>query len=383
LTYELTQEQQILRETIRDFAQSEIVPQASKIDSECEFPPELLAKLPRFGLFGVTVPSELGGAGADFLSLVIAIEEVSRASGSLGASLSFHNAAICEALISSTNTTLRERMLRRLTSGSLGAYDVSTIHQENKSKQIICRIDDSTLLVNGYSDFVVNAAAADIFLVLGTREKTDSENEPEPIIFCFSRAETSKDQFSVGEPRRLLGMRASQIAKISFNNLRLPLQSLVYEISKVKQGLRLILARGNLAVASQALGIAQASIDASVKYANERLQFGTKIGNFYAVQDMIASDSVDLETARSLTYLTAQEINSSSNLERDAAIAKISSSNAAVQASRHAIRVHGGYGFTRDYPVERFARDARLTQIYTESNEELKARIAKSLLGQT
>ena len=383
MTYELTQEQQILRETIRDFAQSEIAPLASKIDWECKVPAELLGKLPQIGLFGITVPSELGGAGADFLSLVIAIEEVSRASGSLGASLSFHNALVCEALSSSGNSKLSETLLQKLTTAFLGAFDFSTIHQETKSKQVICKIEGSDLIVNGSSDYVMNAASANVFLVLGNLEGSGGAYEPERVIFAFSKEQVSKEEFVVGEPKRLLGMRASETAKISFNKLRLQLHSLVYEVSKVQQPLHALLARANLAVAAQALGIAQASLDASVKYANERSQFNTKIGNFYAVQDMIASDSVDLETARALTYLTAQKINTTSTLERESSIAKISSSNAAVHTSRHAIRVHGGYGFTRDYPVESFARDARLTQIFTESNEDLKAQVAKSLLGLT
>jgi alkylation response protein AidB-like acyl-CoA dehydrogenase len=383
LTYELTQEQQILRETIRDFAQSEIAPLASKIDWECKVPEELLAKLPQIGLFGITVPSELGGAGADFLSLVIAIEEVSRASGSLGASLSFHNAVVCEALASSGNSKLRKTLLPKLATASLGAFDFSTIHQGAKSKQVLCKVEGSDLIVNGSSDYVMNAASANIFLVLGNLEGTADANETERVIFAFSKEQVSKEEFLVGEPKRLLGLRASGAAKISFNKLELPLQSLVYEVSKVKQPLQALLARANLAVAAQALGIAQASLDASVKYANERSQFNTKIGNFYAIQDMIASDSVDLETARAMTYLTAQEIKTTSTLERESSIAKISSSNASVRASRHAIRVHGGYGFTRDYPVERFARDARLTQIFTEINEDLKAQVAKSLLGQS
>lgn len=388
MTYELTQEQQILRETIRDFAQSEISPLASKIDWECKVPSDLLSKLPQLGLFGITVPAELGGAGADFLSLVIAIEEVSRASGSLGAQLSFHNAVVCEALSSSTNSRLKEALLPKLATGSLAAFDFSTLTQEEGTKQILCKLDGSELIVNGSSEYVMSAASADVFLVLGNLESTGkggrSEEKAKRVLFAFLKDQASQnsDAFSVGAPKKLLGMRASDTARISFENLKLPLESLVFDISKVSELLDTLLARARLAVAAQALGIGQASIDASVKYANERSQFNTKIGNFYAIQDMIASDSVDLETSRSLTYLTAQEIKTSTTLDRDSAIAKIASSNAAVRASRHAIRVHGGYGFTRDYPVERYARDARLTQIYTESNEDLKALIAKSLLGQ-
>ena len=381
MTYELTQEQQILRETIRDFAQSEIAPLASKIDWECKVPPELFTKLPQFGLLGISVPSELGGASADFLSLIIAIEEVSRASGSLGAQLSFHNAVVCETLSSSQNSKLRQALLPRLVTGTLGAFDFSTLHEESKPKQILCRIEGSDLIVNGHSEYVISAASANVFLVLGNL-RGEGRRELENVIFAFSKDQVSEEQFTVGEPKKLLGMRASDTAKISFKELRLPLESLVYEVSKVREALPWLLARANLAVAGQGLGLAQASIDASVKYANERSQFNTKIGNFYAVQDMIASDSVDLETARALTYVIAGEINTTSTLERDSSIAKIASSNAAVRASRHAIRVHGGYGFTRDYPVERYARDARFTQIYTESNEDLKALVAKSLLGQ-
>ncbi len=142
-----------------------------------------------------------------------------------------------------------------------------------------------------------------------------------------------------------------------------------------------MLAKSRLAVAAQALGIGQASLDAEIKYANERVQFNTKIGSFYAVRDFIAQDEIALETARSLTYSVASEIQTLATLSRDSAIAKVSSSNAAVQTARHSIRVHGGYGFVRDYPVERHLRDARGTQIYIESNEELKSQIAGSLLG--
>ncbi len=164
--------------------------------------------------------------------------------------------------------------------------------------------------------------------------------------------------------------------------MRVPLQALLCEVPKTRDYLEQLLARARLATASQALGIGQAAVDASVKYACERVQFNTKIGSFYAIQDMIASDAVAIETARAQAYLTCSEIRTSKSLQRDSAIAKISASNAALQAARHAIRVHGGYGFTRDYPVERYARDSRLTQIYVESNEELKALIAESYLGQ-
>lgn len=371
MTYELTQEQQILRETVRDFARNEIAPLASKIDKECVVPQQLLAKLPSLGLYGISIPSDFGGAGADFLSLVIACEEVSKASGSLGSQISFHNAVVCEALIATANSGLKHSLLSKLASGTLGAFDFA-------QDKISCKIEGSELVVKGSSEYVTSAANAGIFVVSGNLVGTKDDR----VIFAFSKDDVVPNEFSTGEPRKLMGMRASGTARVSFNNLRLPLQSLVCEVPKTKEYLEQLLARARLAVAAQALGIAQASIDAEVKYANERSQFDTKIGNFYAVQEMIASDAVEVETARALCYLTSSEIRTGNALQRDSAIAKVAASNAAIKAARHAIRVHGGYGFTRAYPVERYARDARLTQIYTETNEDLKSLIARSLLGQ-
>ncbi|MGI0080412.1 MAG: acyl-CoA dehydrogenase family protein [Nitrososphaerales archaeon] len=376
MTLELTQEQQILRETVREFAQNEIAPLASKIDRESLVPQELLSKLPKLGLFGISVPSDYGGAGADFLSLMIVCEEVSKASGSLGAQISFHNAVVCEALVASTNAGLKESLLSKLASGTLGAFDFPA--EKAKSEQITCKIEGSELIVNGSSQYVTSASKAGIFIACGDLVGTKSDR----ILFAFSRDDTSQGAFSTGEPRKLMGMRASGTASVSFDNMRLPLQSLVCEVPKTGEYLGQLLARARLAVASQALGIAQASIEAEVRYANERKQFDTKIGNFYAVQEMIASDAVDVETSRSLCYLTSSEILSGNALQKNSAIAKVAASNAAVKAARHAIRVHGGYGFTRAYPVERYARDARITQIYTETNEDLKSLIARSLLGE-
>jgi alkylation response protein AidB-like acyl-CoA dehydrogenase len=376
LAYELTQEQQILRETIRDFAQSEVAPLASEIDWNCSVPKQLIDKLPNLGLFGISIPTEFGGAGADFLSLMIACEEISKASGSLGAQLSFHNAVVCEALSASTNASLKQRFLQKLASGTFGAFDFSSLE---KPRQVKGRIEDDALIVDGALEYVTSAADADIFLIYSTL--ADQTNQG--VLFCFSSDEVKEpnDSFSVGAPLKLMGMRATGTAKISFNKFSVPLDALICEISRTGDYVSQLLARARLAVASQALGIAQASIDAGVKYANERKQFDSKIGSFYAVQNMIATDGVEVETARCISYLTASEIRTSKSLQRDSAIAKIASSNAAVKSARDAIRIHGGYGFTRSYPVERFARDARLTQIYAETNEDLKVLVARQMLG--
>ncbi len=325
------------------------------------------------GLYGVTVPSEYGGAGADFLSLMIAIEEISKASGSLGPQLSFHNAVVCEALLGSQNSKLKDTVLSMLTRGKIGAFCFSS-----ENSKIDCRIENDRILIEGASDFVMSAALADFFLVSA---KLEGVSDEAIVLFSKSDANGFDGKLLVGESKKLLGTRASATADVRFDNLRLPLESLLYDIPKAADALSQLKARARLAVSAQALGIAQASVDASLRYANERAQFNTKIGRFYAVQDMIASDIVELETSRAISYDVSADILITKTLQRDTAIAKISASNAALAAARHSIRIHGGYGFTRDYPVERFARDARLTQLYTETNEELKSVIARNALG--
>jgi alkylation response protein AidB-like acyl-CoA dehydrogenase len=368
LKYKITQEQELLKQTIGELAQSEIVPIASKIDWEASVPKNLNEKLPAFGLLGITIPQEFGGVGADFLSLVIAVEELSKASGSLGAQVSFHNAVVAEALVASVKSELRSKLLPKLASGSLGAFSLDP-------KAISCKIDNEKLLLNGTAEYVMSAASAGIYLVLA------ETGDKRKVIVCFERDEASGDSFVVGSPKKLLGMRASDTTSVTFRDLELPKEYLVFDLEKTEHALSQLFARARLAVAAQAIGIGQASIDAEVKYANERKQFNAKIGSFYAVRDFIAQDEIAIESARSLTYSVASEISTISTLGRDSAIAKVSASTGAVQAARHSIRVHGGYGFVRDYPVERYLRDARATEIYIESNEALKSEIAGFMLG--
>ncbi|MHB8566305.1 MAG: acyl-CoA dehydrogenase family protein [Nitrososphaerales archaeon] len=368
--YRVSQEQEILRETVREFSRSEISPLAATMDWEGRVPDSLLAKLPSLGLYGITIPAEFGGVGADFLSALIVSEELARASGSIGAQFSIHNAVVCEAFRISSNSKLKESMFPKLASGTLGAFTF------DPKSSLTCKIEGSDIVVNGTSEYVINAERAGIF-VLKVR-LSGSKNHYALIAF---EKDQVKDSFSVGEAKKLMGMRAAGTATISLNNLRLPLASLLCDVQKTAESLSKLTYRARFAIASQALGLAQASLDSEIIYANERRQFNTPIARFYAVQDFIATDAISLETSRSLTYLSASQIDTLQSIGRESAIAKISSSNCAVTAARHAIRIHGGYGFVRDYPVERYLRDARLTQIYMEANESLKAAVASSLLG--
>lgn len=369
LQYKLSQEQDLLKETISELALSEISPLASQIDWDAKVPDSLLEKLPSYGLYGVTIPQEFSGAGADFLSLVLVTEELCKASGSLGAQISFHNAVVSEALVATSNSGLKNRLLPKLASGTLGAFSF------DPKSTISCRIEKDQIFLTGTSEYVMSAASAGIFLVLA---KMSDGNR---IMVCFSKEESNQG-LEVGPVKKLLGMRASQTASIHLHNLKLPLEAIVFDPMKSGKALEELIVRSRLIVAAQALGIAQASLDSAIKYSNERSQFNTKIGSFYAVKDFIAQDEIAIQSARSITYSVASELLSGSSVQKDSAIAKVSASNAAVQTARHSIRVHGGYGFVRDYPVERFLRDARATQIYIESNEALKGEIAGNLLGQ-
>lgn len=363
----LTQEQELLRATISDFAKTEIAPLASKIDWEAQIPAELASKLPGLGLYGISTPIEYGGAGTDLTSLILAVEEISKVSGSLGMQIAVHNAIVCESLLASPNPDLKKSLLSKLASGVLGAFSF------DPKSTVSCEMKGSDILVNGVSEYVVNAASAGVFVVLAKL------NSGEKILFGFAR-ESTDETFRTGPAKKLLGMRSSGTARIEFTDAKFPAGSLLCDAKATDNLLSRLLVKSRLAIAGVALGIAQASIDAAVKYSNERKQFNTKIGNFYAIQDFIATDEVSVQSSRSLTYSVSSD-SASETLLRDSAVAKISASNAAVQAARHSIRVHGGYGFIRDYPVERYLRDARATQLLMESNETLKAEVAKSLMS--
>ena len=369
MEYNLTQEQELLRQTVADFSSVEIAPLAPKMDWEGKVSPELLGKLPSLGLCGVTIPQEFGGVGADFLSLVLVVEELSKTCGSLGAQLSFHNAVIGEALKASPNSELRSKLLPKLATGTIGAFIF------DQKSNISVKIDQSEVFIDGFADYVMSAAIAGIFLIVA------SLGDGEKAILCFSKDELAdRSHFSVDKERKLLGMRASATARISFKKLKVPIESLLFEPKAGTGAFDQLLARSRLAVSAQALGLAQSSLDMALKYANERSQFNKKIGNFYAIRDMLAKDEIGIQTARALTYSVARGIATSKTLRRDSGLAKVSASNASVQAAKHSIKVHGGYGFVRDYQVERYLRDARLTQIYVESNEKIKSEIAELLL---
>lgn len=366
LHYNISQDQELFKQAISELAQSDILPVASRIDWEANASSELLQKLAGAGLFGITVPQEYGGVGTDFLSLVLSVEELSKFSGSLGAQVSFHNGVVCEALVASANKELKARLLPKLASGTLGAFSL------DPNSTVSYAVQGDSVVINGASEYVMSATLAGVFLVLARSKQGN-------IVICFDISDVNKPEFSIGETIKLLGMRASGTASMSFRGLRLSKESIAFSSTESNAAITNMLKKSRLAVAAQALGLGQASLDASVKYSSERSQFNTKIGKFYAVRDFVAQDQIAIEGSRSLTYSVASDL-SRPSADKDSAIAKVSASNAAVQAARHSIRVHGGYGFTRDYPVERYLRDARATQLYIESNEALKDLIAASII---
>ena len=362
---ELTQEQELLKGTIKDFSQSKIAALAPRIDSDSEIPDELVKKLPELGLYGIAIPGEFGGAGADYLSLLLATEELSKVSGTVGARISFHG-VVCETLKASSNVALKNALLPKLAAGTLSALSV------DQNSTISWKRNSSGLTLDGSSEYVMNADSAGIFLIRATSKEGVS------ILVCFEKEEVNS--IEIGEPKRMMGLRGSGTCSVTFRELKMSDSSLVFQPAETPSGIKLLLIAARLGVASQALGIAQAALDEEVRYANERSQFNAKIGQFYAVQDFIAMDEISVDTARTLTYGVAKS-SSEDSVDRRSSVAKVAASNAAVQCARHSIRVHGGYGFVRDYPVERFLRDARATQIYLEPNEALKAKIARDLLG--
>jgi acyl-CoA dehydrogenase len=361
----LTQEQELLKGTIREFSKAEVSPLAAKMDSDTRIPAELLSKLPELGLYSIIIPTQYGGAGADYLSLLLAVEELSKVSGTVGARVASHGAA-CNTLAFSTNDSLKSSILTKLSGGTIAAFSVDPRSTLSWKKNSL-----GEFILDGSSEYVMNADLAGVFLLLARSKEGTS------ILTCF---EDTNKQVEVGELKKMMGLRGTGTCRISVKDLKVGKESLIVDPSETLSSVQTLLISARLAVASLALGIGQAALDEEISYANERTQFNTKIGKFYAVQDFIASDEIALESARSLTYMAASVSPSEKSSGKQSAVAKVAASNASVQSARHSIRVHGGYGFIREYPIERYLRDARATQIFLESNESLKAKIAEEIL---
>ncbi|MFQ5710734.1 MAG: acyl-CoA dehydrogenase family protein [Candidatus Geothermarchaeales archaeon] len=376
MAFSLTSEQQMIKAMVKEFAEKEIKPIAAQIDRDREFPRETIKKMAPLGLLGMSTPQKYGGAGADFVSFVVAVEEVSRCCSSTAALMVVHNAFVCSVIDRYGTDEQKRAFLTPLARGErLGAYGLteSASGSEIGAVQTRARLSGEGYAVDGSKRFVIGGGEADTYIVFAKTGERDG-------ISAFI-AERGLEGLSFGRPERMLGVRATSTAPLYLNDCLIPKENLLGDVGEGIEIARVGLDNLRLGIAAQAVGIAQAALERCVEYANERVQFGQPIGRFQAVQRMIVDMATETEAARSLVYRCAALRDRGEDFRKEASMAKLFASSAAVRATKNAIRVHGGYGYMRDYPLERLARDARVTAIYGDPSEIQRNVIAKVLLG--
>jgi butyryl-CoA dehydrogenase len=379
MDFELTDEQELIREAVREFAAAEVAPIAAGLDRDHRFPVELLPKLAELNLMGMPYPEKEGGAGADYVSYVIAIEELSRACATTSVIVSAHSSLATWPIYTFGTPAQHDRYLRDMVSGRrLGAFALTepAAGTDAAAGTTTALLKGEEYVLNGSKIFISNAPFAEIYVVFA---KTDPAAPGTRGMSAFI-VEKDTPGFSAGEAEHKLGIRGSSTPPLYFSDCHIPSGALLGGEGNGFKVAMQTLDGGRIGIAAQALGIAQAALDASVSYAKERVQFGKPIAALQAIQWMIADMATEIDAARLLVYRAASRVDAGLPYSTEGAMAKLFASETATRVAGKAIQIHGGYGYTESYPVERNWRDAKITEIYEGTSEVQRMVIARSCL---
>ena len=376
--FDLSEDQLAVREMVRDFAEREIRPIAAAIDESHEFPAATVQQMAELGLLGMFVPELWGGAGMDYVSYVIAIEELSRVCASHGVIASVNNSLVCYPIMAYGNEAQKKKYLVPLAKGQiLGAYCLTEPNAGSNAanQQTTAVLDGDHFVLNGTKLFVTTAGPAKLLVVYCA---TDRSLGPKGISAFIVECDTPG--VKKGKKEKKLGIHASDTREIAFENARVPRENLLGELNKGYSVALATLGGGRIGIAAQALGIAQACLEAAVKYAGERAQFDRTIGEFDAIRAMLANSAIEVETARLLVYQAAWLRDQGRPHTKEASLAKWHASEAASRCANWAVQVHGGYGYLSEFHVERYLRDAKITEIYEGTTEVQTMVVAAQVL---
>ena len=378
MNFELSEEQLLIQGMVKEFAASDVAPIAAEIDREHRFPEELLPRLAELGLMGVPFAEEVGGAGADYVSYTIVLAELARVCASTSVIVSSHTSLGTWPIFEYGTPAQKEKYLHGLTSGEkLSAFALTEpgAGTDAASGKATAVLDGDEYVLNGSKIFITNGGYADIYIVTAM-------TDPDAGTRGISAFIVEKDApgFSVGEREHKMGIKASSTTPLYFSDCRIPKDAL---LGKEGRGFKIAMQTldgGRIGIAAQALGIAQGALDASIAYAKERVQFGKPIATLQAIQWMIADMATEIDAAQLLVYRAAWNKDNGRPYGIEAAMAKLFASETATRVAGKAIQIHGGYGFTESYPVERAYRDAKITELYEGTSEVQRMVIAGSLL---
>jgi alkylation response protein AidB-like acyl-CoA dehydrogenase len=375
---ELTEEQRLVIETAREFAWKELEPNVARWDEEEHFPRDAVMKLGELGFLGMMIPEVYGGSGLDTFTYILALEEISKVDPSLAVTMSVHNSLPTSMILNHGTEEQKRRFLVPMARGQkIGAFALTEPGSGSDAASLLCaaRKVEGGYVLSGTKVFITNGGTADIFIVFA---RTGGERGARGISSFI--VESGSKGFIVGKKEKKMGLRASNTTELVFEDMFVPASNLLGA-----EGEGFVLAmkgldNGRLGIAAQALGIAQRCLDESIRYARERHQFGRPIGEFEAVQFHIATMATKIEAARSLLYRAAILKDGGAVVSKEASMAKLFASEVAMEAAIKAVQIHGGSGYMKDSPVERFFRDAKVTEIYEGTSEIQRLVIARRLL---
>jgi butyryl-CoA dehydrogenase len=374
---EPTMKQMVIRRTVRKFAEERISPVTEEIDRTGVFPMEIIEELGKLHYFGLEIPAKYGGAGLDAVSYAIVVEEISRTCAAFGLCISVHNSVSANPVYQFGNEAQRKSFLVPMAQGKkIGTFCLTEPNAGSDASAIetVAVRDKDTYTLNGNKVFVTNGGLSGVNLIFAATNISDKKKD-----FTVFIVESKRKGLEKGPVEELMGMRGNPVCPISLNDCRVPADN---RLGAEGQGLKIALstlAGGRIGIASQALGIAQASLDVSLKYSKERYQFGKPLSEFGAIQNYLANMATRVEGARLLihrsAYLRAQGLAHT----KESAMAKLYAGELAVDATRIGLQIHGGYGYTKAYPIERYYRDAKACEIYEGTSEVQRMVIARSL----
>ena len=378
MDFMLTKDQRDLQQMVRDFAANEIAPIAMDIDRTDEYPLELIRKMGELGLMGIPIPEEYDGVGADFISYMLAIEEISYASASVGVILAVHSSVGTMPILNFGTEEQKQKYVPRLAAGELiGAFGLTEPSAGSDAASLRTRAvkQGDHYVLNGSKIFITNGEVADIFNVFAV---TDPEKGVKGISAFI--VEKGTPGFTIGKKEHKMGMNGSGTVELIFDNAMVPAAQL---LGNEGDGFKIAMSNldgGRIGIAAQGLGIARAAFDAAVDYVKQREQFGRPIADFQAIQFMLSDMATRIEAARLMIYNAASLRQQKLPCSKEASMAKYYATDTAMYVTTEAVQLFGGYGYSKEFPVERFMRDAKVTQIYEGTNQIQRLVVAKNLL---
>ncbi|MCO0595999.1 acyl-CoA dehydrogenase [Peribacillus butanolivorans] len=377
MQFKLTEEHEMIRKMVRDFAQNEVAPSAAERDEEERFDREIFEKMAELGLTGIPWPEEYGGIGSDYLAYCIAIEELSRVCASTGVTLSAHTSLAGWPIYKFGSEEQKQKYLRPMAQGEkIGAYGLTepSSGSDAGGMRTTAKLVGDEYIINGSKIFITNGGIADTYVVFALTDPESKQKGTSAFII-----EKDFPGFSVGKKEKKLGIRSSPTTEIIFDECRVPKENLLGKEGEGFKIAMMTLDGGRNGIAAQAVGIAQGALDAAVDYAKERVQFGKPISAQQGIGFKLADMATGVEASRLLTYQAAWLESEGLPYGKESAMSKLFAGDTAMKVTTEAVQVFGGYGYTKDYPVERYMRDAKITQIYEGTQEIQKLVISRMI----